>query len=207
MSTNDNGEGKRPTIVVVGTGAANMRLLGGNRQAPIKDQITAPAVVSGPNGRAWLCDLAAVRQSIGVGADQDGTLAHWIVEAPEAHPLWHSYSIVLVHLRPMADGRKTLIYLDDATHEIWLMAIDPKANRNRMLTKVVPAPWLEPKNFAAQFIEASDDLARERVQRAVTMICVGALNPDTDFNRHWEALFGSNMMKDRPDYRPPRVRE
>jgi hypothetical protein len=194
-------------IGVIGTGAGNMRALGGDGRAEIVDPISARPVIAGKHGKAWLCDLAEARRRLSVRDEDDGTLAHWIVEAPWAHPVWHSYSIVLVHLRPMPDGRKTLIYLDDASHELWVMACDPNKDRNGVLAGgSVDGLWLYPKNFAAQFIEITDELAQERVKRAVEAVCDGRLSPDTDFISAWAQLFGDNMLKDRRSARPPRER-
>lgn len=194
------------TIGVIGTGSGVMRALGGDRPATIKDEITAPPVVTGTHGRAWLCDLDAARTNLGVDSGSDATLAHWIIEATWAHPIWNSYSLVLVHLRPMADHRPTMFYLDDATHEIWLYAIDPDKSRALLIAGAeVDGHWLQPKNFAAQFIEVTDDLARTRVRAAVHMICDAKLSPDTDFILSWANLFGDNMLKDRLSRRPPKV--
>lgn len=183
--------------VIIGTGASNMRALGGNPRHNIKHPVLVPPAIEGPHGRAWSCDIDAQRRVLNVAPENDGTVAHWIVEAPWAHPLWHSYSIMLVHLRPLPRGQKTLIYLDGATHEIWVMAIDPNADRNEIMRRSVEGDWLTPKNFAAQFIAPSDDSAKDRVAAAVRGICDGMLSPDTDFQRDWIGLFGDNMFKDR----------
>lgn len=195
-------------IGIIGTGAGNMQLLAPDAPlVEIKDPITAEPVISGPHGKAWLCDTAKGREIMGLSGENDATLAHWIVEAPWAHPAWHSYSIVLVHLRPMPDNQETIFYLDDATHEMWLYALNPECDRNPVIERaIVEGPcWLHPGNFAAQFIEITDDLARFRVKDAVRMICDGTLSPDTDFRSMWEHLFGDNMMLDRPNARPPRT--
>lgn len=190
--------------VIVGTGAANMRALGGDRLPEIKHPITAAPVVTGAYGRAWLCDVAEAVRRAGLGPDDHGCLSHWIVEAPWAHPVWHSYALVLVHLRPLAAGRQTLLYLEGATHEIWLSALDPDVDRNDMLAAGVVAGWLRPMNFAAQFIEIADELARGRVQQTVQAICDGRLIPDTDARADWISLYGDNMQRDRPRPRPQR---
>lgn len=199
------------TTVIIGTGASVMRALGGDQRHDIKHPVLAPPAIEGPFGRAWRCDLDVQRRLLNVAAENDGTVAHWIIEAPWAHPIWHSYSIILVHLRPLAHqrtarGDKTLIYLDGATHEMWVMAIDPAADRNEIMRRSVMGEWMTPKNFAAQFIAPSDDGAKDRIAAAVRGICDGMLSPDTDFQNDWKRLFGDNMFKDRPDPRPAEVR-
>ncbi len=189
---------RKPTVVVLGTGASNMRALApGGDNVAITDPVTAQPSISGEHGKAWLCDLAFGRELKNIREEDDATLAHWIVEAPWAHPGWHSYSIVLVHLRPMADDRPTTFYLDDATHEMWVFALDPEMDRNPIiLTGIVAGSWLQPKNFAAQFIEINDDLALIRIRQAVQAICDGTLSPDTDWMSAWAKLFGDNMIKE-----------
>ena len=192
--------------LIIGTGASVMRALGGDHIPKIADPITTPPEISGGHGRAWRCDLDAARLRWAVNAENDCCLDHWVVEAPWAHPIWHSYSLVLIHLRPLSDGRKTKFYVDGATHELWLWALDPDKNRIPMLSGGDAAGlWLIPLNFAAQFIEVADDLAQQRVRSAIQRICDGTLSPDTDFRSMWIDLFGNNMMKDRPGAKPPKV--
>lgn len=147
-------------------------------------------------GRAWQCDVDKLRQTLQVEHEQDGTLGMWIVEARWAHPIWHSYSLVLVHLRPLVPPVETKFYLPGATHEIWVYAMDPDAPRSPAILGDERPRWLTPKNFAAQFIEPSDEAAISRVEGAVDLILSGELSPDTDFQHQWRALFGDNMVKE-----------
>lgn len=192
-------------VVVVGTGSGNARMLGGDGVPEVKYPIKAKPDISGPHGKAWRCNLDAGRATLGANAGDDATLAHWIVEAPWAHPIWHSYSIILVHLRPVPSAKKTLFYLDGATHEIWIYALNPDADLNPAIESGVMSgkTFLSPLNFASQFIEVEDRLALDRVGAAVQAICDQKLSPDTDYRSDWIALFGDNMMKDRPNHRPP----
>lgn len=169
-----------------------------------EDNVDIEPSIKGAHGRAWPVDIAATRQRVSVKPELDGTVAFWIVEATWAHMAWHSYAIIVVHLRPLAEPRETTFYVDGATHEIWVYALNPEHARGPMI-KGQSLALLTPKNFAAQFIEISDDLACARVAKAVKMICDGELSPDTDFMRQWIALFGDNMVKDRPhrEQRPP----
>jgi hypothetical protein len=183
--------------IVMGTGASNMRAIWPSQQSvEIKDPIAAAPDISGSCGRAWKCDLAEGRRRMGVRDEDDAALVHWVIEAPWAHPCWHSYSLVMVHLRPMADGRETKFYLPCASHELWLYALDPDADRGELLaTAIVGSCWLRPGNFAGQFVELGDADALARVERTVREICDGSLSPDTDFQREWVKRFGDNMIK------------
>jgi hypothetical protein len=193
-------------MVVIGTGAGNLRrLTGEHAPATINDPIADIApTVSGQHGRAWLCDLEPARRRFGVPAEKDSRLAVWLIEAAWAHPIWHSYLLSLVHLRPLGRGGATLRYLDEATHELCLWALDADADRRAVIASSSSAEArLEPLNFAAQFVEISDELAAARVQRTVQQICDGQLSPDTDHIRSWVALYGDNMLsRQRPITRP-----
>jgi hypothetical protein len=202
-AVNDDPKGKGLTIGVVGTGRANMEMLAAMagqepRCSEIIDPIDAAPVISGRHGKAWLCDAAAGRRKLGVPEDEDGTLAHWIIEAPGYHPAWHSYALCLMHLRPLRTPRETLFYLDGATHELWLYVMDPTADRRPTLaTGIVHGNWLTPANYVGQIIEVSDDLAKERIRKAVEDICIGKISPDTDYQSMWRERFGDHMFKDR----------
>ncbi|HJQ59413.1 MAG TPA: hypothetical protein VJ890_21075 [Vineibacter sp.] len=160
--------------------------------------ITMAPTIVGSLGRAWLADLAVMRNRLEIESDRDGTLTSWVIEVPWANPVWHSYALTLIHLRPI-DGLRTKFYLAGATHELWLYAMDPDAPRDDIVNGRLDSLsrfWLEPKNFAAQFIETDDAAALQRVRAAVMKICEGKLSPDTDYIRHWMHLFGDNMIKD-----------
>jgi hypothetical protein len=162
----------------------------------LSDPIDIPPTVAGEHGRAWRADLAAGLREKGIDPADNATLDHWIIEAPFAHPHWHSYSIVLVHLRPMPDNRDTKFYLDGATHEMWIYALNPERPRRHLIeTGIVAGEWLSPGNFAAQFIEVADDLAQARIYAAVVSITRAELSPDPDYVRWWGQLFGTNMLK------------
>lgn len=162
----------------------------------ITDPIVAPPVLSGPKSKAWLTNNAEGRRIMGIKAEQDACLSHWVIEAPWAHPAWHSYSLIVVHLRPIKSIPPAELYVDGATHEMWLFAIDPHKDRNELIeTGITNGHWLSPINFGAQFIEITDDLAVERIRNTVQMICDGKLSPDTDYRADWARLFGHNMLK------------
>ena len=189
---------KKPGItVVMNSNQSSVRALApGMPPIEIKDPIPDVPVVQGPHGRAWLCNLAEGRRIMNVPAEQDAGLDHWIVEARWAHPAWHSYSILLMHLRDMPGQKPTKFYIPDATHELLVHVIDPDKSRRELLaTGIIKGHWLDPANFGAQFVEITDDLARERVRKTVQMICDGNLSPDSDFMRDWVKLYNNSMIK------------
>jgi len=165
------------------------------RPSHTDDPIAKVPDIAGTAGKAWQIDLKALRQNLGCSERDDAMVAVWVVEAPFANPFWHSYAMVLVHLRPLADARPTKFYLDGATHEMWLAALNPDVPRARAILGMETWAPLAPLNFAAQIKEASDDAAQGRIRDAVSRVCTGTLNPDTDFIRQWMHLFGDNMIK------------
>jgi hypothetical protein len=146
------------------------------------DTITVPPTLTGKHGRAWRITLDHRHRAT-------DTIDVWLIEAPWAHPVWHSYAISLARLR---EG--DVFYLPCATHELVLFALNPAKSRQDMLGANA-VHILEPPNFAAQIVEVEDTLARERVTSAVEKILKGELSPDTDFRRMWIALFGNNMVR------------
>jgi len=204
---NDDDDDKPGLTITLNSNASSAAFLGVGGPREITDPIDIPPYVKGPHGMAWKCDAAVGRAKLKIKPEDDATLVHWVIEAPWAHPIWHSYSLILVHLRPMPDGRKTLMYVDDATHELWLYALNPEIDRNPMVrTGLVEGNFLTPVNYASQFVEVDDALALFRIQQAVQEICNGTLSPDVDFSSMWVDRFGNNMMKDRPNYRKPKER-
>jgi hypothetical protein len=161
----------------------------------MSDIVTLPTK-SGPFGRAWSIDFDAVHRALKLPAGTN--LASWILEARWAHPVWHSYFITLVHLRPQAGLPDAVLYRPDATHEFMLFALDPKQPREPQLREQ-RAAILMPPNFGAQLVEVSDADAIARVDQAIDMVLAGLLNPDTDARQSWVALFGDTMIK--PEFR------
>lgn len=161
---------------------------------PTEDRITIPATLHRPAGRAWRLDLDAIYAARGITRAQGSDVAQWIIEASWAHPLWHSYWLVLTHLRPIEGVPEAKLYLPDATHEIVLFAMNADHPRQAAI-ETGNVQRLEPANFAAQFVENNDEVAAQRIQTVVSMICNGHLSPDTDFRRVWIGLFGDNMIR------------
>jgi len=157
------------------------------------DPITTEPTQAGGNTlttRVWLTDHTIVNSHPFRG---NSIVAAWLVEAPWAHPIWHSYIISVIHLRPGPGCPPATIVLADATHEIAVYALDPAAGRQQMLDTGL-FKILHPVNFVAQMKEESDAAALERAQAAVDLIVAGWLSPDTDFTRDWITLFGDNML-------------
>lgn len=194
---------KGPTIGFVGTGRGNaevMIALAGQVEPrpPITDPIAKAPDLVGPHGRAWLFDLETARRELYDG-QQDATVCVWMAEAAWAHPIWHSYIVVLIHLRPVPGMQKPHLYRPDATHEFWIFAANPDHPREPQIAGKAGLGFLTPKNFGAQLAMADDAAAMEEVERAVRDILGGVISPDTDWFSAWAARFGDAMVK--PEYR------
>jgi hypothetical protein len=160
----------------------------------LRDPIVATPNKQGPVGKAWTIDVPAVLTSLGIDRP-DAALVSWLIEAPWAHPVWHSYNLVLVHLRPVDGMEPPKVYRAGGTHEFWLYALDPEEPREALLTRS-RVRWLYPANFAAQLVEADDEAAIARVDEAVDLIVRGYLNPDSGAMRQWVNLFGDAMLRE-----------
>lgn len=159
-----------------------------------EDPITVAPTITGSFGKAWLVDVDACCERTNRIREECTIVAMWLIEAAWAHPLWHSYWLNLVHLRPRPlRDEETKFYLPGATHELCLFALNPDKPREDLLQTGM-AYRLIPINFAAQIIEPSDATAAARAQTAVEMVCDGKLSPDTDFIQQWVRLFGDNML-------------
>lgn len=133
----------------------------------------------------------------GIKAEDHAGVAEWLIHAPWAHPVWHSYFLTTIHLRDLPGKPPAVIYLPNATHELLLYALDPDAACCEEIIRGeadVGASCLQPANFAAQFIAESDDDAGGRIAETVVLVCNGELNPDTDARSSWVSLFGDNMV-------------
>lgn len=143
--------------------------------------------------KAWRRDIDGIAKALNSG--EHTTIADWVVQAPWAHPFWHSYYITCIHLRPLGALPPAKIYLPGATHEIWVQAANPEMGSAEELAKMAPQCALTPPNFAAQFIAESDERAAALIREVVEDVLHQRLNPDTDARRQWIARFGDNMMK------------
>lgn len=186
---------KGPTIGIVGTGRTAGEVVAalsgkiGERIGPAAsaDPVDRAPDFTGPHGRAWSAPLPDERAT----ADEDATVAMWVVEAEWAHPAWHSYVIALIHLRPIAGVRPPIIHLPGATHEMMVAALSPDHSRNPLIDGTAASlPWLSPMNFVGQFRALTDAAAMERLEGTVREVIDGQLSPDTDFRRAWEARYG-----------------
>lgn len=130
--------------------------------------------------------------------------AAWLLTAPWAHPFWSQYEIALYDLTTKIEGMgDPILYLEGATHEVAVHALDPNHPVDRLPRKDSEGSWLgalhrlTPANHAYQFRAESDEAATARIQGVVDAINAGTVSPDTDFIQQWDALFsdGQSLRK------------
>lgn len=151
-------------------------------------------------GRAWRLDHRTIIKEMGLDPDQDGTVGAWVVHAPNSHPIWPWYRVVLVHLRSTPNLPEPKIRKPGATHEFIIEALNPdhtpKGYDDWPSDTKFPEYYLSPPNFVAQLVCESDMAARGEVEeRVVGRIVDGVLDPDTDYIRIWIAHFGDDGIK------------
>lgn len=157
---------------------------------PSKDPVSARTSYTGVRGKAWDINLY-----VNPDGSKRADVAHWVVERPDVHPFWHSYAVILFHLRPIDGLPPPYLARLGATHEFWLAALDPRVRRQSVIESGA-IPHLRPANFASQIIAGSDAEAYGMIYRdVVKAICDGSMNPDTDFFTAWVEKFGDWMVR------------
>lgn len=153
--------------------------------------------IRGPHGEAWKQDMQIAQKKY--PGKKHTTIAAWVIKAPWAHPVWHSYFLAAWHLRIDPEVGAPKIYLSGATHEVYLCALDPKIECVRDDHDCPAKAWLQPANFGAQWVSRSDEEAAAKIERHVKEIVLyGTLSPDTDFLQFWIARFNAAMIKGDP---------
>ena len=118
------------------------------------------------------------------------TLRAVFIYCPKAHPVWHTYLVSVVHLRP-ADGLPPPnLHYPDSTHEILIQAMAPRVDLGTESPATVPQrSVLQPANLVHQLRGKTDANARAVFDAFVLAISSGELSPDTDFRRSQLAWF------------------
>lgn len=181
-------------IGIIGTGKSGLAsIFGADFDCKAEDVITTTPTLIGEKTLAWQLDIDDIRKK---KERPDASVALWMIEAPWAHPAWHSYMLSLIHLRDIEGIPPAKKFFPDATHEIVLYAMDPGEPRQALIDNFSLKSCLSPPNYASQFIEIEDQYALQRVEDVVKQIVAGKLSPDTDCVSEWKKLFGKCMYKE-----------
>ena len=105
--------------------------------------------------------------------DVEATLAMWFFDCPGQSPAWRHYHLSIVHLRTMEGVKPAVITRKGATHQVILVAFDPKEN---------PVPddmetwcFLRPVNFIGQLTLPSDEHAKKALEVLAKAVAEGML--------------------------------
>lgn len=104
-----------------------------------------------------------------------------VLHAAWAHPIWHSYYLALVHLRPVEGLPPVHLEHPNATHEISLFAMDPATPIPE--GDPIPTPpgrLLHPPNLIVQLNGHTDATALAVFGDFAEAIAQRRLSPDTD---------------------------
>lgn len=104
-----------------------------------------------------------------------------ILHAPWAHPVWDSYFVSCIHLRPVDGWPDCQLEHRDSTHEFCVMALDPEYVVDPLQPKSIHT--LKPPNLVWQMRSGSDESARRLFDRFVVALSKRELSPDTDFRQ------------------------
>src|SRR5690606_37776191 len=110
-------------------------------------------------------------------ADAPAALRAVLLHRPDAHPVWHSYQVSLVHLRPIEGWPLPDLRSPDSSHEIVILALDPESEPDPGVPSIAP---LTPPNLAHQLRAKTDEMALTVFGAFVQALAAGELNPDTD---------------------------
>lgn len=166
------------------------------------DKVLTPPSSIGTRGRFWDIPLDRVRE--GRRAADDCTIAICIVEAPYANMTSHSFVMSIIHLRSIPGVPPAAIHMPGATHEIMISPLDPKKERELLVSgrEFSRELFNDKVNFVGQVILTSDvpgltgdDMAHDLLLKTAQDIADAKLNPDKDYRRHWVARFGAHCMK------------
>ena len=148
--------------------------------------ITKAPDLTGIGGLAW--QIADNRTT----PDHAGSLGGWLVYVPGAHPWWHTWALVLVHLRDIPGVKPAKKSYPEAEYEFLSIALQPDST---------PDPdhpengfkYLTPFDVVEQFHGVTDGQASRILEGAVRAILGGHVSPDTDYRSVWRALIASTV--------------
>jgi hypothetical protein len=128
--------------------------------------------------------------------DAAAAIATWLLTHPQGHPLWSQYLLGGVTLRELEGFPPPQKQFPEATHEIFVVALDPSRGPYTVETLnrfggADPLPYMIPINIAHQFA-GSDEDCRKLTAAAAYGVTGGMLWPETSdspmrIRADWEA--------------------
>lgn len=119
--------------------------------------------------------------------EQAGTVAAWLVYAPNQSPAWSHYLVSVVHLRDIPGAAPAKLQRPGMTHEFILVALDSQ------LWPTVNTPetihHLRPVNAICQFQVDTDERATEIAELAARAIVDGHMPAEPPFQWQGQRLW------------------
>lgn len=105
--------------------------------------------------------------------DTTATVASWFLDCPGQSPAWRHYALSIVHLRPIEGVRSATVTVPQATHEVLLVAMNPKVD----VRPDDPMTWqfLTPVNVCEQVQLPDDKAAADLLELAARSVVDGIL--------------------------------
>lgn len=139
--------------------------------------------------------------------DWNGTVDHWLIHSEHAHPAWHYFWLSCVHLRPIeGQSRPPVLQFPDSTHEILLVALNPKyepwdpdtaMERLSAMWDNNQSPMLTPINVIKQLRDATDEQATKMLELIAKSLTIGHLPLEPDgilgAREWWEQVIDRTM--------------
>lgn len=155
--------------------------------------------ITGEGGSVWRLNLAPPDAS--QPPETHSTVGLWLLHAPEAHPMWEYYVVVLIHLRdiegvapaqrdtPLMEYQITVLTLDPRFALPVMVELEQGGNTAR---KMMP---LHPADFQAQFQRVGGDhVAYEVADAMCEAVAFGKLSPDRDYRSQWAMRLAAKVM-------------
>jgi hypothetical protein len=146
---------------------------------------------TGPMGMAWSVVLPEPQNEA-----EKTSLCGWLIFTPQANIFWQYHLITLIHLRDIPGVPPAKLFKPEATHEIMLLAIDPKSNaRINPQDSSTLRHILSPPDFNEQVTLPSDEQAMDVVKMSVEKCVNGELIPDSDYTKSWQLFLQKEESK------------
>lgn len=151
--------------------------------------------LTGAFGAAWQLPVAPLGQRR--RADLGATIAGWLLNAPQAHPLWTYYLVSVIHLHAIAGVKPPFIRTPGATHELIIASLNPE-QRLPDLAAVgrgeASFAFLTPIDVMEQFTVTDDAMAYRLCELAVRSCVDGIASPDQDWRSWWRATIANTAQ-------------
>lgn len=180
-------------VVMSNTGAAATRaLLAGHAHPPkpvSPERPTRAPDVRGAFGSAWLFAPYVACDDPDAKPDFAANLQNWLLECPQAHPMWSHWLVSLIHLRDIEGVPPAKVHREGATHEFVIAALEPGQPLPDVEHPLSPMPkMMQPVDVVHQVVGVDDEQAVRVLFDVVKATVHGYLSPDADWREVWKTV-------------------